>query len=98
MGEPIGVSDAGAIIGAVKEMVHQPQLMNIIGPEGKAIEVIVVPDGTGKFKLQSTKPFVDEARKTPEMRVGTATMSRLPSFCEHVNRFKTESTVIFADV
>lgn len=40
----------------------------------------------------------DARQPAPRRRRGTATITEQPSFCDHVNRFKSEHSVIFADV
>jgi len=55
----------------------------------------VVPKGK---ELRSLKPFIDEYRTRPERRTGTATLSTLASFIDHVKRFYDEHSAVFADV
>lgn len=55
----------------------------------------VVPAGQ---QLMSVKKYVDEWRARPERREGTATLTTLASFSAHVNRFKDDNSIVFADV
>jgi hypothetical protein len=49
------------------------------------------------MRLQSLKPFLDELRTEPERRTGIYTLSDLDSFCEHVNKFKDDHSLVFLD-
>lgn len=60
---------------------------------GMSATILFVPKG---YEAKSIKPFVDEYRKAPERRRGTATLEDLESFIAHVNRFKDEGSVVFA--
>jgi uncharacterized protein YfdQ (DUF2303 family) len=57
------------------------------------VDVVSVPNG---IALKSIKPFLDEYRTQPERRKGTAKLTDLRSFIDHVNRFKDADTVLFA--
>jgi uncharacterized protein YfdQ (DUF2303 family) len=82
-------SGAGAIIDMM-ERLHEPQTFTLEDP---ANDVIVVPKG---MKVVSLKPYRDERRERPERISGTALLSTLDSFMDHVMRFKNERTVVFA--
>lgn len=87
-------SDAGAIIDTMKDLVRQPTTLRLDrGMEDEA-KVLVVPAG---MELRSMKSFLDEYREFPERRTGTATLTDLPSFIAHANRFKDEESAIFAN-
>jgi uncharacterized protein YfdQ (DUF2303 family) len=56
--------------------------------------VLIVPNGV---EVKSIKKLLDEYRKSPERRRGTATVSDLESFTALVNRFKDGDSALFAD-
>jgi len=62
---------------------------------GRAAHVLIVPEGR---KIHSIKPLLDEYLTKPERRKGTATLTTLASFVDHVNRHKDEHSVVFAHV
>lgn len=82
-------TEAQAVIDAV-ERLHAPQVITL--PSGQT--VIAAPKG---ITVSSTKPFEDERRTEPERRKGTARMTTVESFVDHVNRFKDADSVIFAN-
>lgn len=55
--------------------------------------VIVAPDGSIKPLPQS---YFNDYRDAPKRRSGTAVMTRLESFVDHTNRFKTPASALFA--
>lgn len=57
-------------------------------------EVLAVPAGK---KLVSVKPYLDEYRTAPERKKGTAKLTTLASFVEHVKRFADQHSALFAD-
>jgi uncharacterized protein YfdQ (DUF2303 family) len=70
------------------EKLHEPSPIDI-----QQTALVALPQG---LRLESTKPYLDALRTTPERRAGTAKFSSLASFCEHANRFKDEHSAIFA--
>lgn len=66
----------------------------IISLDDGVHEVASVPAGR---TLQSLKPFNDEYLAAPERKKGTARLTTLASFADHVSRHKDGDTVIFAD-
>lgn len=76
-----------AIIDTVRELM-EPHPFHI-GEDG----VVALAKG---LELHSLKRFVDERRKHPERRKGTAELTKLDSFIEHVKRFRDNQSVIFA--
>jgi len=56
--------------------------------------LLIVP--TGK-QVIDPKKYIDQYRKTPERREGVAIVRDIESFIAHVNRFKNEHSVLFAD-
>jgi uncharacterized protein YfdQ (DUF2303 family) len=62
---------------------------------GLTVPVLSVPNGSGRA-VMSVKKFLDEYRLAPERRRGISTHGDLPSFIEHVNRFKDADSALFA--
>ena len=61
---------------------------------GDGVDVISVPRGRD---IRGIKEYLDQYLENPERRTGTAQFFELESFIAHVNRFKDEDSVIFAD-
>lgn len=80
----------------VKEHTIRPDTVEITDGE-QTHEVLVLPNGDGGFVVKSAKELLAEYRDRPERRKGTAKLTELASFIEHVNRFKDTDSVIFAD-
>jgi uncharacterized protein YfdQ (DUF2303 family) len=88
-------SDAQAIIDAVERLDKSESLgfiLNDAGAKQVTGTVVVLPEGK---TLHSLKPFFDEVRLVPERLKGTARLTTLESFIEHVLRFKDNGTAIF---
>ena len=49
-------------------------------------------------RIESLKPIIDQFRTKPERRTGTAAVTTASSFVQHVDRFSSGDTVIFADI
>lgn len=60
---------------------------------GGGAEVLSVPLGR---RIESTKLYLDQFRKAPERKKGTAKLTSLDSFIDHVKRHKDDDTVLFA--
>jgi hypothetical protein len=60
------------------------------------IQVLLRPTPAG-VQAESIKKFIDEYRRNPERRQGTATMKTLDSLIAHTNRFKDADSALFAD-
>jgi uncharacterized protein YfdQ (DUF2303 family) len=60
---------------------------------GAKVPALVLPDGR---TLTSVKPMLDAYLQKPERRTGTASLSDVQSFVDHITRFKSDSTVVFA--
>lgn len=80
----------------VKEHTIRPDTVEITDGE-QTHEVLVLPNGDGGFVVKSAKELLAEYRTRPERRKGTAKLTELASFIEHVNRFKDSDSVIFGD-
>lgn len=90
--EDLHSSDTAAVIAAVEEMA-KAEIVTV--PCGNAWEVplLVLPSSK---QVIDVKQYLDARLERPQRRVGTARMSTLSSFVEHVKRFADEHTVIFA--
>jgi len=80
--------DAAAIIEEVRRHVD-PRIMQT--QDGTSF--LVLPDG---LSAESLKRFEDERRPNPERRRGTATLTTLQSFADHVSRFADDHSAVFA--
>lgn len=91
----IQAAEAAAVADIVRKSV-EPRVVTIDDGNGKR-EVLLVPDGHGGMHVNSVKELLKSYRDSPERRKGTAELTELASFVEHVNRFKDADTAIFAD-
>lgn len=81
--------DAAAIIDEVRRHA-EPRIMQ--AQDGTSF--LVLPDS---LTAESLKRFEDERRSHPERRRGTATLTTLQSFADHVSRFADEHSAVFAN-
>lgn len=79
------IGDAKAIIDAVQKLAPAETIES-----GK---IVALPSGKG---LHSLKGLLDEYLPRPERREGKAALESLDAFCDYVNRFKSQNTVLFA--
>jgi uncharacterized protein YfdQ (DUF2303 family) len=86
-------SDTAPVIDAIERLAQIEDF--ILDPNADDVRVLAVPNGKA---IKSIKPFLDEYLKAPERRRGTARLTTLLSFIEHINRFKDEHSAVFADV
>lgn len=63
----------------------------------KDVTVIARSTGSGGIALQSVKPLLEEYRIKPSRCIGTSQHSEVESLIEHINEFKAEQAVFFAD-
>jgi uncharacterized protein YfdQ (DUF2303 family) len=87
---------AQAIIDVVQRLA-QTEVLGVKDPNDAAaptVDYIVLPAGK---TVASLKPIIDAFRTAPERRRGTATLTTEAAFIEHLNRFKGDDTVVFAD-
>lgn len=86
--------DAAAIIGAAEKFGEAQRLEIEPGAiAGSGRFVLVVPEGR---QVVNVKPYLDHYRTAPERKEGTARLTTLESFIDHVNRHKDGGTVVFA--
>lgn len=81
-------SENAAIIRAAEKYLTEDVIE--VGENDRAI---VLPSGK---RVESLKPIFDQYRTAPERKRGTAKLTSLDSFVDHVNRHKDGNTVIFA--
>lgn len=86
--------NAAAVIEAIEQL-NRVETVELVRGGSTATAVLAVPKGK---ELVSVKKFLDENLEKPERRRGTARLTTLTSFIEHVNRFKDEHSAVFADV
>jgi hypothetical protein len=92
---PLAEVDLGAMFTFAEK--HQgARLLTLPDGFDKSILLAEIPTGNGQRAIISLKDKVDQFRLRPEHRQGTAKFETLQSFIDHVNRFKTPDTVIFA--
>lgn len=87
--EMIQRTEADAIV-AVMERLYAPHTIDLERDGG----VVFAPPG---LVPHSMKRFRDELAVRPDRRTGTAKLTTLDSFCDHVNRFKNDDSAVFAD-
>lgn len=67
------------------------------GVSDKEVTVIVKSNGAAGMKIESIKPFLEEYRTKPARIIGMSQHSEVESFIAHMNQFKAEQSVYFAD-
>lgn len=80
----------------VADLVKEVYVADIVEIEYDGLKIPVLQSAEG-INMSSVKKFFDEYRSKPERRTGTAKMTTLISFIDHVNRFKDEDSALFAD-
>lgn len=71
----------------------EPRTIEAKRGDEKTAPVLMYPVG---MQLASMKKYVDENRLVPERRNGTARLNRINSLIDHINRFKSEASALFA--
>lgn len=85
-------NNAQAIAELVKKHI-KPEIQNIKDTDGTEAQVLILPEGLRTHNIQS---YLDENRKNPRRRIGTASFTGIDSLITHANRFKDEHSVLFA--
>ena len=88
----------GSVFEATREFVTdnmRAELVKVTDPDS-GVEVLAIADTSGGLRPLPAD-FYDTARDTPRFRRGTAAMTSLDSFIDHVNRFGDDDTAVFAD-
>lgn len=73
------------------------EIILLEGKDSETVQVVARPAENGAIEIESVKTFLDEYRECPERRVGTAKLTSLRSFIDHVNRFKDSGSVVFVN-
>lgn len=84
--------NAAAVIAMVRDHVR-PTTIQLESDEEGGERIVAVPTG---LRLESLKRFEDERRTHPERRAGTAELTTIQSFADHVKRFADDHSAIFA--
>jgi len=100
MAEPASFKNAagtGEVFKATQDFLTEhlkPSLVTVEDPD-TGIKVLATATEGSLTPLPAT--FFDNARDNPRFRRGTAAMTSLASFIDHVNRFGDEDSAVFAD-
>jgi len=86
-------SDTAPVIEAIERLTGVERV-GLERGDWDGASVMAVPKGK---EIKSMKPFLDEYLQAPERLKGTARLTTLDSFIDHVVRCKDEDSVIFAD-
>lgn len=92
---PAALTSEAAIGAALAEKLHAPDRLSYPHPDNPEVAVpfVALPSG---LELKCLQPELDKLRTRPERRKGTAQLQTLESLIDHVNRFKGESSTLFA--
>lgn len=94
---PFAPRDIGLTIERAHEAAEKYQKPTVVSVAHPTDGTFQVPAVLGKDGLDAVPKYIfDEYRDHPERRTGTAVMTRLESFIEHVLRFKNGESVVFA--
>lgn len=93
-------TETEALADVLRTSLPSPELLDISDGQGGKIQMLALPDGQSKFTLKSIKDELDKyaGERAPKRRHGTAVLDDLPSFVEHVNRFKSPASALFVRV
>lgn len=93
----IAAVDGDGLVGEVRDLVETYVKADVTTVEepGTGVKALVIRAGNDVRALSPS--LFDLYRDKPLHRAGTATMLALDSLIDHVNRFKDEDTVVFAD-
>lgn len=94
MTEDQTIGNVDAAIGAGVELAKVTDRITNV----ENVPVGLVPSGMHLKVLDDALKVADQRAPTPRRRKGTAQHQELPSFIEHVNRFKDADSAIFADI
>ena len=87
-------TEIDAALEAAKNLL--PVEMLAVGEYDETVTDVRIASLPAGRSLVSVKKFIDEYRTEPERRKGTATLTDLGSFIQHVRRFSDDDSVIFA--
>jgi uncharacterized protein YfdQ (DUF2303 family) len=90
------MSEAEKVAELAKAAVRQPQLMDV--EDGESLrQMLILPTEDGGYEKHLVIDLLKEHQSAPARRKGQANLTDLASFIAHVNRFKDEDSVLFAD-
>jgi uncharacterized protein YfdQ (DUF2303 family) len=92
--DPTVTGDIQAAIDLAKESVGVAPRITMIGK----VPVALAPPGTSLAALEGVLNLNDKLAENPRAREGVAILAELESFIAHVNRYRDEGSVIFADI
>lgn len=95
MADPIKQAEAQAVIDYVSKA-DEPKLLQLGTSDGQSVQILVTRDANG-VEVRGIKQHLDQYRKTPERRRGTAALGDLASFVAITKRFMDTDSAIFAD-
>ena len=78
----------------VTNQFRKADIVGITEPDTQTLGIAVMRPNGETVPLPAS--FFDDYRDAPKRITGTAKMTRLPSFIDHVNRFKTKFSALFA--
>lgn len=87
------MSDASDIAALAANLAHDPQIIK----DARGIEWLLSPHGTGVMAVKQLTPDSEIAPK-PAFVSGGPQVATTRSLIDYVNRFKTDNTVIFANL
>lgn len=89
-----GPTSENAALIAAMESLHGAETALLTRPAAGEAHVLVLPKG---MEARSIKPFLDEYLDKPERVRGTARLSDVVSFIDHVKRFQRGASAVFVD-
>lgn len=87
------MSDASDIAGLALAMAHSPETIT----DKRGVEWLLTPSGNGAYAVKQLTPDAEIVSK-PAFVSGGPQVATTTSLIDYVNRFKSDSTVIFADL
>lgn len=78
----------------IQEVAKPIRQFEISQESGHIADIVAVPKD---YELKSTKSFIDETLPAPRRRRGTSNHTTPDSLSAHISRYKSETTVLFAD-
>jgi uncharacterized protein YfdQ (DUF2303 family) len=87
------VENVGATIAREVKALHGVELHHIHALIAEGGTIAVLPEGK---RIEDLKPILDRYLLRPDRRRGTATLTDAASFIEHVKRFASEDSAVFA--
>jgi|SRR5688572_24978383 len=95
------ITETAAAVDAGSDAATIEQQIETYDIDGVALPLALRRCGRGESSvvvLEDALRIADSRATTPRRRIGTARIAELDSFTEHVNRYKSAATLIWADV